>query len=143
MNTRVLESVLSRVKTEHLITKFRPVWPRWTRTLNWQKCTLWSVWVTLFIQTAPEHTITSAAGKCDLSHLCVTFHLQGALDEAIETYKRLHMWDDAIALAEAKVDVNVLQQTGFTQNITSGSFYSLWDTNWCLGFESQTSLSGL
>uniref|UniRef100_A0A3P9JKJ1 Intraflagellar transport 172 n=1 Tax=Oryzias latipes TaxID=8090 RepID=A0A3P9JKJ1_ORYLA len=27
---------------------------------------------------------------------------RGALDEAIETYKRLHMWDDAIALAEAK-----------------------------------------
>lgn len=34
--------------------------------------------------------------------------LQNAIDEAIEMYQELHMWDDCIAVAEAKVIMNRL-----------------------------------
>lgn len=34
--------------------------------------------------------------------------LQNAVDEAIEMYQELHMWDDCIAVAEAKVTVERL-----------------------------------
>ena len=32
--------------------------------------------------------------------------LQTSIDEAIEMYQELHMWDDCIAVAEAKVITN-------------------------------------
>lgn len=32
--------------------------------------------------------------------------LQNAIDEAIEMYQELHMWDDCIAVAETKVIIN-------------------------------------
>ena len=33
----------------------------------------------------------------------VVFHIQNAIDEAMEMYQELHKWDEAIAVAEAKV----------------------------------------
>lgn len=39
--------------------------------------------------------------------------LQNAIDEAIEMYQELHMWDDCIAVAEAKVNN---EQTKFILN---------------------------
>lgn len=34
---------------------------------------------------------------------CFVFAVQNAIEEAIEMYQELHMWDDCIAVAEAKV----------------------------------------
>lgn len=34
---------------------------------------------------------------------CCVFAVQNAIEEAIEMYQELHMWDDCIAVAEAKV----------------------------------------
>lgn len=39
------------------------------------------------------------------------FYLQNAIDEAIEMYQMLHMWDDCIAVAEAKVEMSLQKPT--------------------------------
>ena len=44
----------------------------------------------------------------DTSVVCVCVcasspHLQNAIDDVMEMYQELHMWDDCIAVAEAKV----------------------------------------
>lgn len=53
-------------------------------------------------------------------------HLQNAIDEAIEMYQELHMWDDCIAVAEAKVnlpDRNTCKQSVFK---CIKFFFSTW-----------------
>ncbi len=44
--------------------------------------------------------------------------LQNAIDEAIEMYQELHMWDDSIAVAEAKVIMNGLNLYRTTLHFT-------------------------
>lgn len=42
---------------------------------------------------------------------CFVFAVQNAIEEAIEMYQELHMWDDCIAVAEAKVKKRELNHT--------------------------------
>lgn len=43
------------------------------------------------------------SSKPNVKYLSFSDFLQNAIDEAIEMYQELHMWDDCIAVAEVKV----------------------------------------
>uniref|UniRef100_A0A3P9LP27 Intraflagellar transport 172 n=1 Tax=Oryzias latipes TaxID=8090 RepID=A0A3P9LP27_ORYLA len=70
---------------------------------------------------ASHYKVQARLATLDKNFKLAEMHfLQGALDEAIETYKRLHMWDDAIALAEGYPELDRLRASHYQWLLKTG-----------------------
>lgn len=114
--------VSDREETDQHHLKSKPAWPCWMGILNWLRCTTWSRLGSRLlycsqagIKCFASVKVVSVGHRINMQNRCLSKTpykvtglslvcvLQNAVDEVIEMYLELHMWDECIAVAEARV----------------------------------------